>query len=108
MKELKVHMMLYMEMKDNETKEEAKERFWNEFTTEKMTTESCIDVYDFGVEEFDDQMEVQIMSDEKLWKIAQEQAMKEYEEEHSNWEEADKYAREDWVFSTYMRLKMKN
>lgn len=48
------------------------------------------------------------MSDEKLWKIAQEQAMKEYEEEHGNWEETDKYTREDWVFSTYMKLKMKN
>lgn len=53
MKELKVHMMFYMQMKDGETEEEAKERFWNEFTTEAMTTESVVNVFDFEVEELD-------------------------------------------------------
>ena len=53
MKELKVHMMFYMEMKDGETEEEAKTRFWNEFTTEAMTTESSINVFEYGVEELD-------------------------------------------------------
>lgn len=45
------------------------------------------------------------MFDEKLWKAAQKQAKKEYEEEYGDWEEADKYEREDWVFSRYMQLK---
>lgn len=45
------------------------------------------------------------MLDENLWKIAREQAIKEYEESHGFWEDADKYEREDWVFSTYMKLK---
>jgi len=45
------------------------------------------------------------MFDEKLWRIAQEQAAKEYEEECGSWDDADKYEREDWVFSVYMRLK---
>lgn len=54
MKELSVHMRLYIEMKDGETREEAEKRFWEEFSTENMTTESSIDVYEFGVEEYDD------------------------------------------------------
>lgn len=45
------------------------------------------------------------MIDEKLWKLAQEQAIKEYEEEYGCWEDVDKYEREDWVFSAYMKLK---
>lgn len=51
MRELKVHMMLYVTMKENETEDEAQERFWNEFSTENITTETCIDVYEFGIEE---------------------------------------------------------
>jgi hypothetical protein len=39
--------------------------------------------------------------------MAQEQAAKEYEKSHGCWEDADKYEREDWVFSTYMKLKVK-
>ena len=45
------------------------------------------------------------MFDEKLWKAAQKQAKKDYEEECGSWEDADKYEREDWVFSAYMKLK---
>lgn len=45
------------------------------------------------------------MFDEKLWKVAQKKAKKEYEEECGCWEEADKYEREDWVFSRYIQLK---
>jgi hypothetical protein len=47
------------------------------------------------------------MTDERLWEIAREQAIKEYEEEGGCWEDADKYEREDLVFSAYMKLKMK-
>lgn len=45
------------------------------------------------------------MFNEKLWKSAQEQAKKEYEKEYGCWDDADKYEREDWVFSVYMKLK---
>ena len=45
------------------------------------------------------------MFDKKLWKAAQKQAKKEYEREYGDWEDADKYEREDWVFSAYMKLK---
>lgn len=45
------------------------------------------------------------MTDAKLWEIARKQAIKEYEEEGGCWEDADKYEREDLVFSTYMKLK---
>lgn len=48
------------------------------------------------------------MCDEKLWEMAREQAIKNYEEEYGCWEDADKYEREDWVFSAYMRLKEEN
>lgn len=48
------------------------------------------------------------MSDQELWKLAQEQAIKEYEEEHGSWDDTDKYEREDWVFSAYMKLKENN
>ena len=41
----------------------------------------------------------------ELWDMAQEQAIKEYEEDYGSWEDADKYEREDWVFSAYMKLK---
>ena len=43
----------------------------------------------------------------ELWDMAQEQAIKEYEEECGSWEDADKYEREDWVFSAYIKLKEK-
>ena len=43
--------------------------------------------------------------DEKLWELAREQAIKEYEEEYGSWEDADKYEKEDLVFSAYMKLK---
>ena len=45
------------------------------------------------------------MLDEELWKAAQEQAKKEYEKECGCWDDADKYEREDWVFSAYIKLK---
>lgn len=47
------------------------------------------------------------MSDKELWEMAQEQAIKEYEEECGPWEDADKYEKEDWIFSTYINLKTK-
>jgi hypothetical protein len=47
------------------------------------------------------------MTDDKLWELAQKQAAKEYEEKCGSWEDADKYEREDWVFSAYMKLKSK-
>jgi hypothetical protein len=53
MKELKVHMTFYMEMKDGETEEEAKERFEKEFIMEAMTTECSIQVYSMEVQELD-------------------------------------------------------
>ena len=43
----------------------------------------------------------------ELWDMAQEQAIKEYEEDYGSWEDADKYEREDYVFSAYMKLKEK-
>ena len=47
-----------------------------------------------------------MMTDEKLWKQAQELAAKEYEAENCEpWEDTDKYEREDWIFSVYTRLK---
>ena len=46
-----------------------------------------------------------MMTDEKLWEIAQAQAKKEYEAEYGGWEDADKEERSDWVFSIYTRLK---
>ena len=45
------------------------------------------------------------MFDEELWTKAQEQARQEYEETEGDWEEADKYEKQDWVFSAYMKLK---
>jgi hypothetical protein len=45
------------------------------------------------------------MLDKELWKAAQEQAKREYEEEYGCWEDAEKSEREDWVFSVYMKLK---
>lgn len=45
------------------------------------------------------------MFDEQLWKKAQKQAKKEYEKECGCWEDADKYERQDWVFSEYTKLK---
>ena len=54
MKALKVHMMFYMDMKENETKEEAINRFEEEFTTENVTTETSATIYEFGIEEFNE------------------------------------------------------
>lgn len=48
-----------------------------------------------------------MMTNNKLWELAREQAIKEYEEEYGSWEEIDKYAKEDWVWSIYMKLKEK-
>lgn len=45
------------------------------------------------------------VTDEELWKIARKKAIEEYEEEYGDWEEADKYEREDWVFSKYEEFK---
>lgn len=51
MKELKVNMTFYMEMKDGETEQEAIDRFEKEFIMEEMTTECSIQVYSMGVQE---------------------------------------------------------
>lgn len=51
MKELKVHMSFYMEMKDGETEQEAKERFREEFIMEAMTTECYSEFYSMEVQE---------------------------------------------------------
>ena len=56
-------------------------------------------VYDYK------KMEVVDVCDAKLWKMAREQAIEEYEKEHGHWENASKYTREDWVFSAYVKLK---
>ena len=48
--ELRVRMDFYMAMKENETEEEAKARFYNEFKTENMTTESSMQLYEFEVQ----------------------------------------------------------
>ena len=47
MKELKVDMTFYMRMKNNETDQEAINRFQKEFTTENMSTESSAKIYVF-------------------------------------------------------------
>lgn len=44
------------------------------------------------------------MTDKELWEKAQKKAQKEYD---GDWEGADKYEREDLVFSAYMELKSK-
>lgn len=46
-----------------------------------------------------------MMVDEKLWEAAQKRAKMEYEKEYGCWEDADKYERQDLVFSEYMKLK---
>lgn len=51
MEELRVRMDFYMELKENETEEEARSRFDKEFTTENMTTESSFQVYEYEVQE---------------------------------------------------------
>lgn len=51
MKELKINMTFYMEMKDGETEQEAINRFYDEFTTENMTTESSVQAHNFEVQE---------------------------------------------------------
>lgn len=50
-KELRVHMDFYMRLKDGETEQEAINRFYEEFSTKNMTTESDIQVYDMEVRE---------------------------------------------------------
>lgn len=45
------------------------------------------------------------MSDMELWEMARYQAIKEYEEEFGDWEDADKYEREDLVFRAFVKLK---
>lgn len=48
-----------------------------------------------------------MITDDVLWKQAQKIAATEYEAENGEaWEDADKYTREDWVFSVYTRLKV--
>ena len=42
--------------------------------------------------------------EDKLWKLVQKKAKKNYEMEYGSWEEADKYEREDWVFYEYNKL----
>lgn len=47
-----------------------------------------------------------MITDDAPWTKAQEIAKKEYEAENGeSWEDADKYARQDLVFSVYTRLK---
>lgn len=46
-----------------------------------------------------------VMTDEKLWEMAQAKAKTEYEAEYGSWEDADKEERSDWVFSIYLKLK---
>lgn len=41
----------------------------------------------------------------ELWKKAQRMAKEEYEENYGNWEDADKYEREDHVWAAYEKLK---
>lgn len=43
----------------------------------------------------------------EIWIQAQQQGMKDYEEEYGegSWEEADKYAREDYVWGAYTKIK---
>lgn len=46
------------------------------------------------------------MDDKEILELAQEIARAEYEEENgTSWDEADKYEREDWVWSVFERLK---
>lgn len=47
------------------------------------------------------------MNDKELWKLAQQKAKEEYEENWGSWEEADKYEREDFVWAAYEKLKEK-
>ena len=51
MKELKIDMTFYMELKDGETEQEAMERFGKEFIMEAMTTESFMTVHDMEIQE---------------------------------------------------------
>ena len=45
----------------------------------------------------------------ELWRKAREIAQAEYEEENgTSWNEADKYEREDWIWSAYEKLKGEN
>ena len=41
----------------------------------------------------------------EIWAEAQHRAQIEYEEELGNWDEADKYEREDFVFTAYLKIK---
>ena len=43
--------------------------------------------------------------DIELWHKARELAKEEYEKNYGDWEEADKYEREDYVWSAFERLK---
>lgn len=42
---------------------------------------------------------------DELWKKAQGLAAKRYEEEGRNWDDADKYEKEDYVYCEYFKLK---
>lgn len=65
--------------------------------------------YKNGIISEEDANDYEIIRDDKeLWELAQQIAKKRYEEDdNGDWEEADKYAREDYVHTTYMRLKGK-
>lgn len=45
------------------------------------------------------------LNERELWEIARFRAKKEYEENYGDWEEADKYEREDYVWSAYKEIK---
>lgn len=47
------------------------------------------------------------MSDKQLWEKAQKKAQKEYEKHYGDWKDADKYERQDLVFSEYIKLRDK-
>lgn len=62
--------------------------------------------YENGIIPEEDANDYEIFMDEKeLWEKAIQIAKERYEEENGDWEDADKYAKEDYVFDAYMELK---
>lgn len=45
----------------------------------------------------------------ELWEVARERSKKNYESQYGegSWEEAERYEREDWVFSRYFAMEKK-
>lgn len=46
-----------------------------------------------------------IIDEQNLWNKACDQAKSEYEKEFGSWKDADKYEKQDLVFSKYIQLK---